>query len=334
MPEVRMPEVHAPEAIIRTAGLSKHFGRVKAVEDLDLTVGRGQIYGFLGRNGAGKTTTIRMMLALTRPTSGTVEILGYRMKPNAVRAFERIGSVLENAGSYGNLTVRENLEMQRDLLGLRRSGWVDEVVEMCGLGESLDRRAGELSLGNRQRLALARALLHKPEVLILDEPTNGLDPAGIAQMRELLRELASSRGITIFLSSHILSEVQQLADRIGIIHRGRMLEEIGYAELRRRNREYLELNVPDTKHAAYVLEEQCGLRDFVVREDGAIRVYSDFDRSSELNRALVEAGVAVQAMHMSEETLEDHFMRLTGGDDEQAQPSPEGPAAGKRGWRR
>jgi bacitracin transport system ATP-binding protein len=153
-------------------------------------------------------------------------------------------------------------------------------------------------------------------------------------MRELLRELASSRGITIFLSSHILSEVQQLADRIGIIHRGRMLEEIGYAELRRRNREYLELNVPDTRRAAFVLEEECGVRDLIVREDGAIRVYSDFDRSSELNRALVEAGVAVQSMHMSEETLEDHFMKITSGDDENAQPSPDAPAAGKRGWRR
>jgi bacitracin transport system ATP-binding protein len=321
------------EVVIRTEGLTKHYGRVTAVEDLNLSVGRGQIYGFLGRNGAGKTTTIRMMLALTRPTDGFVEILGHRMKPNAVRAFERIGSVLESAGSYGNLTVRENLEMQRDLLGLSRSRWVDEVIEMCDLSDYLDRAAGELSLGNRQRLALARALLHKPEVLILDEPTNGLDPVGIAAIRELLRSLSAERGVTVFLSTHILSEVQQLADRIGIIHRGRLIEEIGYEEMRQRNREYLEFVVSDTKRAAWALEETCGLRDFGVREENRIRIFSDFGRANEYNRALVEAGVAITSMRMSEESLEDHFVKLTGESNDHEAARAAQPTR-KRGWRR
>jgi bacitracin transport system ATP-binding protein len=321
------------ETVIRTEGLTKHYGKVTAVEDLNLSVGRGQIYGFLGRNGAGKTTTIRMMLALTRPTDGFVEILGHRMKPNAVRAFERIGSVLESAGSYGNLTVRENLEMQRDLLGLSRSRWVDDVIEMCDLSDYLDRAAGELSLGNRQRLALARALLHKPEVLILDEPTNGLDPVGIAAIRELLKSLSAERGITVFLSTHILSEVQQLADRIGIIHRGRLIEEIGYEEMRQRNREYLEFVVSDTKRAAWALEETCGLREFGVREENAIRIYSDFERANEYNRALVEAGVAITSMRMSEESLEDHFVRLTGESNDHEAARVAQPTR-KRGWRR
>lgn len=323
----------ASEIVIRTEGLTKRFGSVSAVEDLNLNVARGSIYGFLGRNGAGKSTTIRMMLALTRPTHGFAEVLGQRMRPNAVRAFERIGSVLENAGAYGNLTVRENLEMQRDLLGLKRSHWVDEVIGMCGLGEYLDRPAGELSLGNRQRLALGRALLHKPEVLILDEPTNGLDPVGIAQMRELLRELAAGRGITVFLSSHMLSEVQQIADRIGIIHEGRLLEEIGYEELRRRSREYLELGVQDAKRAAFVLEDRCGVRDFAVRGDGAIRLYSGFDKANEYNQALVEAGVAVTSMAMSADTLEDHFVKITGGTDPGGSDRG-GMHAGRRRWRR
>jgi len=314
---------NASEIVIRTEGLAKRFGQVRAVEDLNLRVERGRIYGFLGRNGAGKTTTIRMMLALTRPTAGFVEILGYRMKPNQVRAFERIGSVLENAGAYGNLTVRENLEMQRDLLGLKRSRWVNEVVEMCDLGEYLDRPAGELSLGNRQRLALGRALLHKPEVLILDEPTNGLDPAGIAGIRELLKSLSSERGITVFLSSHILSEVQQLADRIGIIHQGRLLEEIGYDELRRRNREYLELRVSDVGRAAWALEEHCGMTDFAVREEGTIRLFSGFERANEFNRTLVAANIGVSSMRMSEESLEDHFMKLTGGSGDAGSRHPE-----------
>jgi bacitracin transport system ATP-binding protein len=222
--------------------------------------------------------------------------------------------------------------MQRDLLGLRRSHWVDEVIAMCSLEEYLDRPAGELSLGNRQRLALGRALLHKPEILILDEPTNGLDPVGIAQMRELLLSLAGTRGITIFLSSHILSEVQQLADCIGIIHQGRLIEEIGFDELRERNRAFLEISVPEVKQAAWVLEERCGVRDFAVRDEGTIRLYGGFERSAEFNRALVEAGVPVISMHMSEETLEDHFVRLTGGSGSTEPPAEE--TTRRRGWRR
>jgi bacitracin transport system ATP-binding protein len=315
------------EVVIRTEGLCKRFGDVDAVSDLNLTVRRAEIYAFLGRNGAGKSTTIKLMLALLRPTSGSVEILGHRMEPNALRALERIGSMVEAAGAYGNLTVRENLDLQRKMLGLRRGAWVDEAVELCGLGEYLDRRVDTLSLGNKQRVGLGRALLNKPEILILDEPTNGLDPAGIADVRALLKHLADDRGTTVFLSSHILSEVQQLADTIGIIHQGRLLEEIGYEELRQRNREYLEIRVSDLKRAAWTLEERCGVRDYVVREDGALRVFSGFERAAEYTKALVEDGVSVLGSAMSEERLEDHFMRLTAEDDGQ-------PAASRRRGKR
>ena len=321
----------AGETVIRTVGLTKHFKDVHAVENVDLTVRRGEIYGFLGRNGAGKTTTIRMMLALIKPTDGYVEILGQRMAPNAVRAFERIGSMVETPGFYGNLTVRENIEMQRDLLGLRRSGWVDEVVQMCDLGEYLSRRAATLSAGNKQRLGLARALIHKPEILILDEPTNGLDPVGIVDIRTILKQLSADRGMTIFLSSHILSEVQQVATRIGIIHEGRLLEEIGLDELRQRNRTFLEFTVSDTNRAAWVLEEKCGVREYAVHEEGTIRAYDAFDRSAELNRALIESGIEVTGSRQSEEDLEDHFVRLTGGAEHEAQTGVRG---AKRGWRR
>ncbi len=317
------------EVVIRTEGLTKHFGDVHAVEDLNLTVRRGEVYAFLGRNGAGKSTTIRLMLALIKPTAGTVEILGYRMVPNAIRALERIGSMVEAAGAYGNLTVRENLELQRKLLGLRRGSWVDEAVELCGLGEYLDRRGGHALARQQAARRSWRALLNKPEVLILDEPTNGLDPVGIADVRALIKRLASERNVTVFLSSHILSEVQQMADTIGIIHEGRLLEEIGYEELRRRNREYLELRVSDTRRAAWALEENCGVRDFVVLEGNAVRVYSGFDRAEEYTRALVEAGVGITSAHMSEENLEDHFVKLTGkgnGND-----SAETPPAATRG---
>jgi bacitracin transport system ATP-binding protein len=326
-----MPDSVTAEAVIRTVGLTKHFKDVRAVENLDLTVRRGEVYGFLGRNGAGKTTTIRMMLALIRPTDGYVEILGQRMAPNAVRAFERIGSMVETPGFYGNLTVRENIEMQRDLLGLRRSGWVDEVVEMCSLGDYLSRKAQTLSAGNKQRLGLARALIHKPEILILDEPTNGLDPVGIVEIRTILKQLAGERGITIFLSSHILSEVQQLATRVGIIHEGRLLEEIGLDDLRLRNRTFLEFTVSDAKRAAWVLEERCGVREYAVLEEGVVRVYDGFDRAAEINRAFVEAGLEVAGSRLSEENLEDHFVKLTGSADDS---SASRRRVGKRGWRR
>jgi bacitracin transport system ATP-binding protein len=318
------------EAVIRTVGLTKQFKDVMAVQDLDLTVRRGEIYGFLGRNGAGKTTTIRMLLALIRPTDGYVEILGQRMAPNAIRAFERVGSMVETPGFYGNLTVRENIELQRDLLGLRRSGWVDEVVEMCDLGDYLKRKAQTLSGGMKQRLGLARALIHKPEILILDEPTNGLDPVGIVEIRTLLKKLSADRGITVFLSSHILSEIQLLATRIGIIDHGRLLEEIDLDDLRRANRSYLEFTVSDTTRAAWVLEERCAVRDYVVHEEGAVRVYDGSERAAELNRALIESGVEVTGSRASEEGLEDHFVRLTGADE----PAGRSPRPGRRGWRR
>ena len=210
--------------IISTRALSKRYGDVTAVDGLDLDVRRGEIYGFLGRNGAGKTTTIRMLLGLIRPTSGEVSVLGHRIGPSETGVFSRVGFLVETATAYPNLTVRENLDIQRRLTGSPRAA-VSESIERLGLGAYADRRAGRLSLGNKQRLSLARALLHAPDVLVLDEPANALDPAGIVEVRALLRSLVTERGVTVFMSSHILAEVAHLADRIGIVHEGRLIEE-------------------------------------------------------------------------------------------------------------
>jgi bacitracin transport system ATP-binding protein len=301
------------DVILRTRDLAKTYGRLRAVEGVDLTVRRGEVYGFLGRNGAGKTTTIRLLLALVKPTAGSVEMFGQRVGPNASRVFERVGSMVETPGSYGNLTVRENLDLQRGLLGLRRSQWVDEAIELCGLGPFADKRARSLSLGTKQRLGLARAILHRPEVLILDEPTNGMDPVGIVDVRDLLGRLAAERQTTIIVSSHILAEIQHIATRIGIIHRGRLVEEIDIDALRSNSRTFLEFRVSDPSRASWVLEELCGVRDFSVHEENAIRVFSQFERAAELNRMLLENGVEVSAVRQSEENLEDHFLRMTGG---------------------
>jgi ABC-type multidrug transport system ATPase subunit len=218
------------DSTIATRGLSKRYRDVLAVDGLDLDVRRGEIYGFLGRNGAGKTTTIRMLLGLIRPSGGEVEVLGRRIVPGETEALSRVGYLVETATAYPNLTVRENLDIQRRLTGSPSSA-VAEAISLLHLEEYAERRAGRLSLGNKQRLALARALLHSPELLVLDEPGNALDPAGIVEIRELLRTLAAERGVTVFMSSHILPEVAHLADRIGIVHEGRLIEECPREEL-------------------------------------------------------------------------------------------------------
>jgi bacitracin transport system ATP-binding protein len=315
----------AGSTIICTNGLTKVFGRHKAVDGLNLRLRKGEIYGFLGRNGAGKTTTIRMMLGLVRPTEGHVEIIGERVKPGGTRTLRHLGTLVETPGFYPNLSVYDNLEVQRRLMGLKRPAAIDEAIELTGLGRERGRKAGTLSTGTRQRLGLARALLHKPEILVLDEPTNGLDPAGIKEVRLLLRRLVDETGTTIFMSSHILTEVEQLVTRLGIISRGRLLEEIDYEELRARSRAYLELQVSDTGAAVRILGERFRVRDLTVQEDGKIRVFECLDRAGEMNTALVSSEIMVSRLVFNEESLEDHFMKLTQEDYHVQSASRRGP---------
>ena len=228
----------AADSVISTHGLTKHFGRVRAVDGLDLEVRRGEIYGFLGRNGAGKTTTIRMLLGLIRPTSGTITVFGRTVAAGRQDWLRKVGFLVETATAYPNLTVTENLDLQRRLTGAPRAA-VAEAIDWLGLAPYADRRAGRLSLGNKQRLSLARALLHAPELVVLDEPANGLDPAGIVEVRELLRGLARDRGVTVFMSSHLLVEVAHLADRIGIVEAGRLVEEAPRDVLAARARDFV-----------------------------------------------------------------------------------------------
>jgi len=237
---------------IATRGLTKRYSDVLAVDSLDLDVRRGEIYGFLGRNGAGKTTTIRMLLGLIRPSSGEAEVLGRRIVPGETSVFGRIGYLVESATSYPNLTVRENLEIQRRLTSSPPSS-VAEAIALLRLEPYADRRAGQLSLGNKQRLSLARALLHSPDLLVLDEPANALDPAGIVEIRNLLRKLAEERGVTVFMSSHILAEVAHLADRIGIVHEGKLIEEFDREEFAAKARSFTAEALTDADRADALL---------------------------------------------------------------------------------
>jgi ABC-2 type transport system ATP-binding protein len=304
--------IAARDTAISTRRLAKSYGPVKAVVDVNLDVRRGEIYGFLGRNGAGKTTTIRMLLGLVRPSAGEIRMLGSSLEEDRAGVLSRIGFFVESAAAYPNLTTRENLRIQQRLTGAP-SRAVDDVIELLRLGEYCNRQAGRLSLGNRQRLSLARALVHSPELLILDEPANGLDPAGIVEIRALLRRLADERGVTVFMSSHLLDEVEHLADRVGIVHQGSLVEEVDYGDLQENGRLAIEIEVDDVAHAEKVLRDELGLVELSRSGDASLRISDRSAKPALIARALVGAGISLQRLVPMEEDLERHFMRLTGG---------------------
>ena len=295
---------------IATRGLTKRYGKLTAVSNLDLVVRRGEIYGFLGRNGAGKTTTIRMLLGLIRPSGGEVEVLGRLVAPGTSDMFARVGYLVETATAYPNLTVRENLDIQRRLTRAPRAA-VDGAIELLRLDDQADRRAGVLSLGNKQRLALARALLHRPELLLLDEPANALDPAGIVEIRELLLTLAREHGVTVFMSSHILTEIAHLADRLGIVHEGRLLEELDRDQLRAKQRSYVEVGVSQPEQAANILTSAGFVH--LEQDDARLRVFNAWDHVPQIAQALLAANLDFNGLSPVQEDLETYFLRLTGG---------------------
>ena len=292
-------------------GATRRFGSVTAVEDLDLRVERGEVYGFLGLNGAGKTTTIRMLLGLVRPGAGEVRLLGERIAPGR-GPWARVGHMVESPTAYPELTVRENLAVSARLHGLRTGEAVARAIDELELGAYADRRAGTLSLGNLQRLGLARALLHGPELLLLDEPANGLDPAGVVEIRELIGDLARSRGVTVFMSSHVLAEVDRLATRIGIIHRGRLIDELDTAELELRRARWLTVDARDRSRAADVLSA-AGYPTSTCASGLRVEDARAFEAPDEVARLLVAQGIMPTQLTPGREDLEAYFLRLTGG---------------------
>ena len=297
---------------IETNNLVKHYGRVTAVDGLSLRVERGEIYAFLGLNGAGKTTTIRMLLGMVRPTSGEAYVLGKPVRIGEQKPWEQVGYLVETADAYPELTVRENLEAMRRLRPGCEPKAVEAIIERLGLRAYADRRTGTLSHGNAQRLGLAKALMHNPQLILLDEPANGLDPAGIVEIRNLLFELTSKQGVTVFMSSHILGEVARLAQRVGIIHRGRLLQEMDVDELERNRRQRLLVRARDNQAAQTVLLEAGFPAE--INEDGVIEVpgAAAIERPEEIATRLVQAGCPPTLLCVEEEDLEDYFLRLVG----------------------
>jgi ABC-2 type transport system ATP-binding protein len=297
--------------VVATRGLSKRFGDLAAVVDLHLQVRAGEIYGFLGLNGAGKTTTIRMILGMIGPTAGEVELFGRPLARWDDSVWRRVGHLVESPAAYPELTVRENLEVARRLAMTADDTATDRVIDLFELGSQAGKRARVLSSGNLQRLGLAKAMIGSPELLLLDEPANGLDPAGVVEIRDLLGDLVTQHGVTVFMSSHILSEVDRLATRIGIIHDGRLVEELDSDELERRRRAWLSVDAADREAARRALTE-AGFAP-VAHEDGLrLGDARAVDHPEEIAGLLVKAGAPPTKLVVAHEDLEAHFLRLTG----------------------
>jgi ABC-2 type transport system ATP-binding protein len=298
---------------IETNQLTKRFGDVTAVNSVDLRVGAGEIYGFLGLNGAGKTTTIRALLGMIRPSAGNVKVLGQALGPDGRGPWARVGHLVESPSAWPELSVRENLDVARRLHGIQNPKVVDEIIGRLALASYSERKSGTLSTGNLQRLGLARALLHQPELLILDEPANGLDPAGVVEIRELLRNLANEKGVTIFMSSHILTEVDRLATRIGIIHNGRLIEELEADKVEKLRAKRLEVRARNLEGAQISLRS-AGYKPLLDGESILLEEEYAIEHPDAIAQMLVNAGAPPTHLAVVQQDLEEHFMQLTKAD--------------------
>ena len=300
--------------VIETKKLIKVYGEQTAVKSVDLHVKPGRIYGLLGRNGAGKTTIMKMILGLTPITSGEIKVFGENLRGNEKRIYPRIGAIIETPGFYPNLTGTENLEIFAKLRGTASPNAVKKALEIVGLPYKDKKLFSKYSLGMKQRLGIANAILHDPELLILDEPTNGLDPIGIAEMRTFIKNLSSEHGKSILISSHILSEISLLADDIGIIDHGVLLEESSMKELEKKNSRYILLHVSDVSKASMILEQKFHLTDYSVQDEQTLRIYDTSLNMAVVNKTLVMQDVAVISSQVCGDTLEDYFKKITGGE--------------------
>ncbi len=302
------------EFIIETRHLTKQYGTQKSVSDLNIHVKKGRVYGLLGRNGAGKTTTMKMLLGLTEPTSGEIKIWGKPLRGNEKEVLPRIGSLIESPGFYPNLTATENLRIFAALRGVPSRNAVKDALDLVGLPYRDKKLFSQYSLGMKQRLAIALAVMHDPELFILDEPTNGLDPIGIAEIRSFIRRLCDEGGKTVLLSSHILSEISLMADDIGIIDHGVLLEEESLSALESKNGRFIHLGISDAAQAARLLETVLHTGQFRIDDDKSIRIFDTSLSLSLLSETMVKGGVALYDLHLCENTLEDYFKRVTGGE--------------------
>jgi lantibiotic transport system ATP-binding protein len=297
-------------AILKTTGLTYHFSRQqKTLDNINMVVEKGSIYGFLGPNGAGKTTTLRLVLGLLQPQEGSIELFGQDLKRHRLEILKRLGSLIEQPSLYGHLTAKENLNVYRRLYGADKDR-PDVILQMVGLEHTGSKKAKQFSLGMKQRLSIAIALLHNPELLILDEPTNGLDPNGIIETRELIKRLNVEFGVTILVSSHILAEIEKMATHVGIIHKGKMLFQGPLSDLQhlKKQQSFLQINTSNNADAIRLLQNEFGATakngHFVVPFDGN-------HKTATINRVLVQNGIDVFMLQPQQNDLEQLFIDIT-----------------------
>ncbi len=300
------------QPVLEVRGLSKRFGEISAVANLDLTIYPGDVYGFIGPNGAGKTTTIRMILGLIHSDAGEVKIFGYDLKRDYRRALSEIGALVESPAFYPFLSGYRNLRLFGDLSRRVSRERISQVLELVGLSRRAHHRVRGYSQGMRQRLGIALALLHQPKLLILDEPTNGLDPQGIREVRNLIRRISQEEKITIFLSSHLLGEMEKVCNRVGIIYRGRLIAEGDVDELLGKEQDWVEVQVQDTESAQRFLKEKFPGLNPEIKKAGWLEFKKENWDLAGINQALVQAGFKVNCIYPHRRTLEDLFVELTG----------------------
>ncbi|MFF2179231.1 ABC transporter ATP-binding protein [Lysinibacillus sp. NPDC058147] len=299
--------------IVKTSQLTKVFEGKEVVSAVTMHVKKGEIYGFLGPNGAGKTTVMKMLTNLTKPTSGDIEIFGEKLMDHSYDVLKRMGTIIEYPIFYEDLTAKETLELHCEYMGYYDKKEIAHVLDLVKLKNTEKKRVKEFSLGMKQRLGIARAIITKPELLILDEPINGLDPVGIKELRELFKMLCKEYGITIIISSHILGEIEQLADTVGVIKDGRLIKEVSMDAVNRSQADYIEVIVNDGKKAAFIIESKLNITNFKLMDDNCIRIYDSAASQKVLSKTLIEHDIEIEGISKKTSSLEDYFLKLING---------------------
>lgn len=300
------------EILLSTNILTKKYGRHKAVDKISIRVRKGAVYGLIGRNGAGKTTFLKMVAGLASPTSGEIRIFGYSGK-NLEKIRKRVGCLIEAPGLYGNLSAYENLKMKCKFCGIDKKGYIEDILDTVGLSDTGKKKTKHFSLGMKQRLGIGLALVGEPDLLLLDEPINGLDPQGIVEVRDTILRLQEERNMTIVISSHILEELSKIATDYGIIHQGSLLEEITRDELMKKCSERLEITSPNPEEIVPVLD-RLGYQNYQITDREHISIFEHLDQSDKLNAELVRAGIPIRELKVNSEKLETYYLNQTGGE--------------------
>ena len=299
--------------VIKTNNLVKKYGENIVLDNISITVNQGEIYGLVGDNGAGKTTLFRILSGQSNISDGSFELLGESSEKNIMKVRKRIGTIIENPSFYPKMTIEENLEYYRLQRGIPGKKNIDKILKEVGLLEVKKKKFNNISLGMKQRLGLALALLGEPELLILDEPINGLDPSGIIEIRNLLLRLNREKNITIIISSHILSELYNIATCYGFLSKGKLVEEISLKQLNERCRSYLEINVTNPKKLSVLLEEKLGYKNYKIMPNGLIHLFEKDPINEEISRLAVENGIGLKSINEKSANLENYYLSLIGG---------------------